>query len=228
VLAYSAVATLYWGMTVPDPYGRRWPVRPLSLELGSLSIRLECVKTFDDVLDSFAESHPDNTEMIPYFADLWPSAMALSRHLQTRFTTLAGLHVMELGCGLGLPAITAAMMGGIVTASDFHPDNLPYLRANADLNGLVHFTPVLMDWRAPDMNQPYDLILGSDLLYEQEQVETLTACILKLLRPGGTLLLADPVRRQLQSAFDGLATHGLQPELIIVDDIAIIEGRHGL
>lgn len=214
-------------MNAPDPYGRRWPVRPLVLELGKLSIRLECVKAFDDVFDSFAASHPDDTEMIPYFADLWPSAQALVLHLQSRFTSLKGLRVMELGCGLGLPAIAAAMLGGAVTASDFHPDNLPYLRANAALNGLAHFTPVLMDWRTPDTRQQYDLILGSDLLYEQAQVETLTSCILKLLRPGGILLLADPLRRQLQSAFDSLAAHGLQPELVAIDDIAIIEGRRG-
>lgn len=210
-------------MDVADAYGRRWPVRPVTLELGRFTIRLECVETFDDVLDSFAASHPENTDMIPYFADLWPSARALALHLQTRFESLVGMQVMELGCGLGLPAIVAAMMGGGVTASDFHPDNLPYLRANADLNGIETLRAIQMDWRHPDTSQQYDLMLGSDLLYEQQQVETLIACIRKLLRPGGTLLLADPMRQQLQSAFDELTTHGLEPELVVVDDIAILE-----
>jgi predicted nicotinamide N-methyase len=197
----------------------------LSLKLGRFTLSLECVETFDAVLDSFAESHPDNTEMIPYFADLWPSAKALSLYVQTRFDSLSGMRVMELGAGLGVPAIVAGMMGGEVTASDFHPDNLPYLRANADLNGIERLSAIQMDWRYPDASQQYDLILGSDLLYEQQQVETLTTCVDRLLRPGGLLLLADPMRKPLQSAFDRLDADGYKPDLIVRDEIAIIEGR---
>lgn len=212
-------------MEAMDTYGRRWPVRRVTLALGRFNVVLECVETFDEVLASFVESHPDNTDMIPYFADLWPSARALARHLQQRFESLTGLHVLELGCGLGVPSLIAGMLGGRVVAADFHPDNLPYIRANAALNQLENVVPVVMDWRDPKTDQTFDLILGSDLLYEQRQAGPLTACIKKLLATGGTLLLADPMREALQRAHDQLASYGLKPQLNIVDDIAIIEAH---
>lgn len=212
-------------MTAHDPYGRQWPVKQQTITVGSFSITLECVTTFDDVLDDFSRSHPNDTDMIPYFADLWPSAKALASHLTKRFDTLTAHKVIELGCGLALPAITASLMGADVTATDFHPDNLPYLRANADLNHLRHFRAIQMDWRHPSEDQTYDLILGSDLLYEKQQVETLTACIDPLLANDGILLLADPMRSQLQAAVDALTARGFASEMTFVDDIAIIEAK---
>ena len=49
-------------------------------------------------------------EFLPYWAELWPSALALARVLARR--PLTGRRVLELGCGLGLPAIAAALAGG--------------------------------------------------------------------------------------------------------------------
>jgi predicted nicotinamide N-methyase len=210
-----------------DSYGRKWPVRRVNRRVGRFSVKLDIVQDFDGVLESFANTHPDDTDMIPYFADLWPSAIALGEYLQKRFATLEGVRVMELGCGLGLPSLIAAMLGADVTASDFHPDNLPYLRANIALNQLNTIQPVTLDWRDICAGDQYNLILGSDLLYEEAQVESLVGCIVKILAPNGHLLLADPVRKQLQSAFDSLEKHGIQTQIHVLDEIAILEGVFG-
>ena len=58
----------------------------------------------------------ERDEFLPYWAELWPSALALARVVARR--PLTGRRVIELGCGLGLPALAAALAGGRVLATD--------------------------------------------------------------------------------------------------------------
>ena len=62
---------------------------------------------------------------MPYWAELWPSGLALARALPPR---LDGLRVVELGCGLGVPSLTAAARGAEVTALDWAQDAIDAAR----------------------------------------------------------------------------------------------------
>ena len=73
-------------------------------------------------------------EFLPYWADLWPSAIELA-HVVAGWD-LAGASVLELGCGLALPGIAAALRGGDVTVSDWSPDALVFAADNAERNGV--------------------------------------------------------------------------------------------
>jgi hypothetical protein len=54
----------------------------------------------------------DRNERLPYWAELWPSAISLARYLHER--DLAGARAIELGCGVGLPTIAALTRGAQV------------------------------------------------------------------------------------------------------------------
>src|SRR5579885_2021506 len=56
-------------------------------------------------------------EFLPYWAELWPSGVALARFVAG--LELEGTRVLELGCGLGLPSLAAALRGADVLASDW-------------------------------------------------------------------------------------------------------------
>src|SRR5437763_16052858 len=73
-------------------------------------------------------------EFLPYWADLWPSARLLARTLASR--ALRGARVLELGCGLGLPSLAAALAGGRVLATDWAPDAVEAVQRNAAHNGI--------------------------------------------------------------------------------------------
>jgi hypothetical protein len=89
----------------------------------------------------------DEEEFLPYWAELWPSGLALARHVAAR--DLRGLRVLELGCGLGLPALAAALRGADVLATDWAEDAIELLRRNAERNGvLVHVARVR--WSEPE------------------------------------------------------------------------------
>jgi predicted nicotinamide N-methyase len=112
----------------------------------------------------------EQEEFLPYWAELWPSARALARRVGSR--ALRGARVLELGCGLGLPSIAAALAGGRVLATDWSPDAIAFTERNAKANGAQLQTAVVAWSDAAQLaaRGPWDLVIGSDLLYEARNV----------------------------------------------------------
>lgn len=140
------------------------------------------------LLDEHAFEHE---EFLPYWAELWPSGLALAERVAS--LPLRGRRVVELGCGLGLPSLTAAAGGAEVLATDWAPDAVLLLRENAALNRL-ELRVEIVDWDEPHLlleAAPWELVLGADLLYERRNADRLLE-LLPLLGP--EVLLADPSR----------------------------------
>jgi predicted nicotinamide N-methyase len=133
----------------------------------------------------------EHEEFLPYWAELWPSGVALARVLRGR--SLEALRVLELGCGLGLPSIVAALGGAHVLATDWSPEALEVTAANAARNE-AELETALVSWADPSplvRRAPWELVLGADLLYERRNVDQLLG-LLPLL--GGEILIAEPGR----------------------------------
>jgi predicted nicotinamide N-methyase len=140
------------------------------------------------LLDEGAFEHD---EFMPYWAELWPSARALARRVGSR--ALRGARVLELGCGLGLPSIAAALAGGRVLATDWSPDAVAFTARNAAANGAELETAVASWSDAAQLADrgPWDLVIGSDVLYEGRNV----ALVLALLEQiADHAIIADPGR----------------------------------
>jgi predicted nicotinamide N-methyase len=133
-------------------------------------------------------------EFLPYWAELWPSGVALAREVAPR--SLRGARVVELGCGLGLPSLAAARAGGRVLATDWAAPALDLLRENAARNE-VSLELARVDWGKPEAlleRAPFDLVLAADVLYERRNLEPLLDLLPRL---AGKLWLADPGRPPL-------------------------------
>ena len=159
------------------------------VELGA-GLRLEILRppSADELID---EAAFDEEEFLPYWAELWPSGLALARHVTA--IELSGRKVLELGCGLGLPALAAALGGAEVLATDWADDAVELLRRNAEHNG-VFLRVARVRWSEPEpllRAAPWDLVLGADLLYEARNAEQLAGLLPAL---GGEVLLAEPGR----------------------------------
>lgn len=196
-----------------------------TLPVGGLSVRLSAAPDIDALLDFYAATQPSNDHAIPYYAVLWDSAQALVRHLVAQPADLKGMDVVELGCGLGLPSIVAAMLGARVLATDFHPDCEAFLRRNAAQNGAeLDFAP--LDWAAVPSGMPaFDLVLASDVLYHAASLPHLVAAASRLCHNDGRILLADPGRDRLQTAIDAFAAAGFASELHPVGEVFVFELR---
>jgi predicted nicotinamide N-methyase len=146
----------------------------------------------------------EHEEYLPYWAELWPSALALARVLARR--PLTGRRVLELGCGLGLPAIAAALAGGRVLATDWAPDAVAMTARNAERNGAALEARVFRWDGAPEaLGPPWPLVLASDVLYEARNGEQILPLLPRLAAPGGEVWLADPGRAHAAGFLDRAA-----------------------
>lgn len=158
-------------------------------------------------------------ERLPYWADLWPSAVALARRLDRE--DLSGRHAIELGCGVGLPTVVALARGAEVLATDHYKAALDFTRYNARIN-LDDREPEtrLLDWHIPrteDLKRSFDLVLAADVLYEARNTKALAALIPDLLAPGGEVLLADPGRRWEPLFREKMGETGFETEETVVE-----------
>lgn len=145
----------------------------------------------DALLDEQAFEHE---EFLPYWAEVWPSGAALAQRVSAR--ALRGARTLELGCGLGLPSLAAALAGGRVLATDWSPDAIELLEDNARRNDVAIET-ALLDWRTPAAvieRGPWDLVLGADILYERHNVLLMLDLLPRLIDERGEVWIADPGR----------------------------------
>jgi predicted nicotinamide N-methyase len=145
----------------------------------------------------------EHEELLPYWAELWPSGVALARTLWGR--TLRGARTLELGCGLGAASIVAALCGGRVLATDWSPGAIELTERNARRNGATLRTARCAFTEAPGLEgeHAWDLVLAADVLYERRNVALLLDVLPRLLAPGGEVLLADPGRPAAPAFLDG-------------------------
>jgi predicted nicotinamide N-methyase len=158
------------------------------IALDGRDLRLLRPRDAEALLDEHAFEHE---EYLPYWAELWPSAVALARAVSGR--ALRGARTLELGCGLGLPSIAAALAGGRVLASDWSQEAVAMTAANAERNG-ANLETLVCSWTEPAPlleRAPWDLILASDVLYEARNADVLLDLLPRL---GTDVWLADPGR----------------------------------
>jgi predicted nicotinamide N-methyase len=173
-------------------------VKSIDLHTGSLRfVRPRDAAVLLDLEDvAVDEAYP------PYWATLWPSGVELAYQVSTR--DWSGTSVVELGCGLGLPAIAAALAGATVLATDRAPDSLTFTAANAKANHAQVETAVC-SWDAPDAlveRGPWQLVLASDVLYGQRNSEELIALLPRLVTDDGAVWIADPGREMVPQFLD--------------------------
>jgi predicted nicotinamide N-methyase len=120
------------------------------------------------------------------------------------------LRVLEVGCGLGLAGCAGLARGLNVTFSDVDITALAFAERNAWLNGFNGFRALPLDIRSPRDIGRLDVLIGSDLMYEERLVDPLIALIDAVLEPGGVCLIADPDRRPAQEIPGQIATGRLR------------------
>ena len=165
--------------------------------------------------DAFADD-----EFLPYWAERWPSGIALAEHVSAR-DDLRGRRVLEIGCGLGLPSLVAARLGADVVATDWSPDAIALLERNASRNGL-RVTAVPADWRDTDAIVslgPFDLVVAADVLYEERNAAPILTLLATL---GAPATIADPGRRHAAGFLDAVRADDW--EIDTVTDARIPQG----
>jgi predicted nicotinamide N-methyase len=159
----------------------------LTLPVGDRSLEIEQIEKLTQLATASVRAGTD-----PYWAYLWPSARALVPIVAD--ADLDGRSVLEIGAGLGAPGLAAAARGAIVTLTDNRRESLELIERNASRNGL-EVRLLQMDWDdPPEALGTYDLILASDVLYDDGMLRGVLRFAKRTLTEQGEMWLSDPQR----------------------------------
>ncbi len=204
-------------MTAPSPLDpqalrvelkRRFRTVTRGLRVAERDVELLSPANADDLI---SEDDYVADERLPYWADLWPSAQILAN--EVAIMRLAGQRVLELGCGLGVVALGAAMAGAEVTATDYYDDALLFAKLNVSAATGKTVATRMVNWVAmPEDLGKFDVVLASDVLYEHRYAAMVADAIAKTLVRGGEAIVADPGRIALEEFLEECRDRGLTSE----------------
>lgn len=153
-------------------------VRYQTIEIGNTDIHVCTLR------DNQQFSDPDDEALNlgicsaswPLFGVIWPSSLVLANHMLDY--DIAGKRILEVGCGMALSSLLLNHRHADITATDYHPTVEYFLDRNTLLNSSKEIAFERLDWAQVNSGLGrFDMIIGSDLLYEDQHVSTLAAFI---------------------------------------------------
>ena len=139
----------------------------------------------------------------PLFGQVWPSARVLALAMDSH--AIEGKRILEIGAGLALASLVMHRRAGDVTVTDWHPLTETFLHTNLLANALGPLPYQAGNWAVDDADGAsglglFDLIVGSDVLYERQQPEQLARFIDQHATADAEVIIVDPDRGN-RSAF---------------------------
>ena len=145
----------------------------------------------------------------PLFGVIWPASMVLAHHMDDYDTT--DKRILEIGCGMALTSLLLNEQGADITASDYHPEVEMFLNRNTDLNNGKSIAFERADWaEETDSLGRFDVIVGSDILYEDGHIKQLANFIEAHAKPNCEVILTDPGRGRKTKLSKALTAFGFE------------------
>lgn len=186
-----------------------YTTRQLNVCLGGHAYRIRALSDIQQFADPHgaAERAGISSSLWSLFGQVWPSGRVLAEAMST--FDIAGKRILEVGCGLGLSSMVLQRRLADITASDHHPLAQSFLDHNTTLNHLPTIVYRDLPWAEPDATLGrFDLIIGSDILYERGHAALLAAMVLRHAQPSSEVLITDPGRGNSGPFTRALAAQG--------------------
>lgn len=158
----------------------------------------------------------------PYWAQIWPAAMALSSFLDNHRSSIFDKQVLELAAGLGLPSLVAAAAGAKnVCASDYSEEAVQVLQQTINHNRFTNMESRRLNWHQLPNNLQPDVLLLSDINYDPAEFETLFQVLTEFLQKGTLIILSTPQRLMAKPFISRLMPWCIQQENGEVEDTGV-------
>lgn len=176
--------------------------------------RADMEKLWEEMTEQIPSSW-ENDERLPYWAELWPSSLAMAKWLKSQEEIIRGRSCLDMGCGLGFTSLCAAHLGAYVLGVDYEEAAITLACENAELNQIslrtweemqsLNFTQSeahkgsvdfrCMDWRRPCIaSKSVDILFASDIVYEKAFIEPVLNFLEYSLAEQGICWIAEPSR----------------------------------
>lgn len=166
-----------------------------TIEFGKTDIHLCTLRNRQEFHDpeGIAEKLGICSAAWPIFGIVWPSSLVLAHHVSS--LALGSKRVLEIGCGTAISSLLLNKQEIDITATDHHPEVETFLIRNTELNGDATIPFERTGWADNnDSLGQFDLIIGSDLLYEDNHVDLLSRFIEEHSNPECEVIIVDPGR----------------------------------
>lgn len=166
-----------------------------TIEFGKIDIHLCTLRNKQEFHDpeGIAGELGISSAAWPIFGVVWPSSLVLAHHVSNY--NIGIKRVLEIGCGTALSSLLLNKRHVDITATDHHPDVETFLTRNSELNGDALIPFERTGWGDNNDNLGrFDIIIGSDLLYQDEHVGLLSNFIQEHSKPECEVIIVDPGR----------------------------------
>lgn len=181
----------------------RYSVRFEPVTVGGTTLEFLQIDDMDAYIEQLARDLPEGMPLeLPFWAKIWRTAFLVSYFVQR--LEPAGKSMLEIGAGVGVAGLFAAARGFSVTITDIHPDALLFTRIAALKNGLAERVTVRRaDFSADRLDERYDYILGSEVLYLEDHYRALVKFLAAHLKddPAAEIILAKEYSRKAKKFF---------------------------
>lgn len=170
-------------------------VRYQTLEFDNIDIHVRSLRDKQQFSDPLGEAEALGISSAQWslFGVVWESSQILAHEME--HFSIEGKRILEVGCGIGLSSIMLNSRHADITATDIHPEAGNFLAENARLNHGKKIPFLRTDWKDPCVGLgKFDLIIGSDILYEREHIELLSEFINQHASDKCEVVLVDPGR----------------------------------
>ena len=159
----------------------------------------------------------------PLFGIIWDSGQVLAHHMYHH--DIQGKRILEVGCGIGLASLVLNNRDADITATDYHPEAEQFLIENTKLNQGETIPFVRTGWadEKTDLGK-FDLIIGSDLLYDTDHAELLSKFINQHANRQCEVIVVDPGRKQRGSFSTAMEILGYSARRITPENVDYLEG----
>lgn len=163
----------------------------------------------DELVDQVSDDEFNKDERLPYWAELWPSAIGLSRFVVKNPDLFNHKNILELGCGLGLTSLVMMLQNpASILCTDYDNNALVLARKNFLKNKIKQPHFKWLDWRTPQLDKKFDCIIASDVLYEKRFFQPLLDLFNNHFDKNGLIIVAEPNRKIAVSFFEKLKAYG--------------------
>ncbi len=180
-----------------------------TIDIGHLNFRLRLPADLDqfDDSDGTAKAAGISREAFPLFGIIWASSEVLAHLMLTE--EIQGKKTLEIGCGIGLASHVLNALGADITSLDIHPVTEDYMNSNTALNSTPQIPFITASWSDPTVELGlFDLIIGSDILYEPKHLAHLPDFLDRHTGQSGEVIIVDPARGQSDELLASMQTRG--------------------
>ncbi len=181
------------------PIMDRYELETVPIGIGGKRMQFYRVGNWEPFIEKLFAGDGKFTDF-PHWIKIWESSLVLTDYLLDSDLP-AGQSILEIGAGMGITGMFLAAFGHQVTLTDYDTDCLELLELNAAYNTLENARIKKLDWEHPDLEGPFDMICGSEVIYKQSVFKAVTGLFRQYLKPDGRIYLAHDSQRNSVQQF---------------------------